>query len=128
MDTLHSEYTELLQALDPALMKAYKRSLNSDTLLGKKAFLNDFSSVDKEAIYCSDGDIADPNAIKRDKNNANSDRSNPNLEYTGMNRMSRNANDMSSSTTFQQTERTQHRQSEVKDHKKNNKGDSIRIL
>ena len=44
LDTLHSEYSDLLLALDPVLMKAYKKSLDSDSQLKKKRFLNDFTS------------------------------------------------------------------------------------
>ena len=44
LDTLHTEYSDLLLALDPLLMKAYKKSLTSDSQSKKKRFLNDFAS------------------------------------------------------------------------------------
>jgi hypothetical protein len=44
LDTLHTEYSDLLLALDPLLMKAYKKSLVSDSRSNKKRFLNDFAT------------------------------------------------------------------------------------
>ena len=115
LDTLHSEYSELLLALDPTLLKAYKKSLNSDSLQGKKAFLNDFISA-KNAEEFSQGrmndssneDISDVNAMK-----ANKDKNAP---------KSRN------SKNFEVNERTQHRQSEDKDRIRDQRDDRTGIV
>ena len=113
MDTLHSEYSELLLALDPTLMKAYKNSLSSDTIQGKKAFLNDFSSAKNAEKFfegrlndSSNEDISDINAMRASK-----DKNGPRSK---------------NSKNFEVNERTQHRQSEDKDRISDQRDDRIR--
>ena len=113
LDTLHSEYSELLLALDPTLMKAYKKSLNSDTLQGKKAFLNDFSSAKNAEEFIqgrmndsSIEDISDVNAMRANKD--------------------KNGSRSRNSKSFELNERTQHRQSEDKDRIRDQRDDRIR--
>ena len=112
-------------------MKAYKRSLNSSTLLGKEVFLNDFSSSKnsegffKHSVHdSSNEDISDLNAMKTNKMKNSCGKHNAFMDNTDSNTKSRTIDDMSS-TALKQSERTLHRQSEVKDRMRNQKGDHI---
>lgn len=105
-------------------MKAYKQSLNSDqTLPSKKAFLNDFSSVNnakgffKEVTH--DGRNEDI-AIETEKNN--SDEYPKRGDNISINKQSRNSED-SFQPILRQDERMQNRQIDVKDRVRSRKSD-----
>ena len=94
-------------------MKAYKKSLNSDTIQGKKAFLNDFSSAKNAEEFLtgrmndsSNEDVSDVNLMRASK-----DKNCP---------RSRN------SKNYEVNERMQHRQTEDKDRIRGQRDDRIR--
>jgi hypothetical protein len=131
LDTLHSEYSELLLALDPTLMKAYKQSLNSDqSISSKKAFLNDFSSANNAEGFFKEKEVAhddrnEDTAMKTEK--SSSDKYSKRGDNTGIITESRSSED-SFPPALRQDDRMQHRQSDVKDRVRNRKSDHTGIV
>jgi hypothetical protein len=112
-------------------MKAYKQSLKSDQLLSsKKAFLNDFSSVNnpegfyKEKEFTHDGGNEDI-AMKSEKNS--SDKYSKRRDNTGIKKESWKSGD-SFPSTLRQDERMQISQSDVKDRVRDRKSDHTGIV